>query len=208
MSSIRDPAVRSRLARRWVRVRTWFLAYLPERSTSRRPRVRIWVASALPNLALRLVVVAIGLICASVVVTGPPGWIVAIALLAAMVAAPGSMVGGVLVMMLGLLMVFDTDPAPGWRTPLLVLGLPLMLQLAAIAGQASWTARIELRVLLLPLRRFLAVQVFAKLLAMAGVLIAGLGLVLPQVMALAAVCVLALVAFWVPSLGPARRRTG
>ena len=160
----------------------------------------------MPGYVLRLTVVGLGLLCASLVVTGPPGWVVVGALLIAIACVPGTLVTGVLLMVLGLLMVFDTDPASPWRTPLLVAGLPLMMQLAAIAGQATWLARIELRVLELPLRRYLVIQVFAQLLALTGSLVEGLGLVLPQVMALAGVAFVALLAFWLPSMGPARRR--
>ena len=197
---------RSRLERLWVRARSWVLAYLPDRSNARRPAVRIRTGPAVPGYVLRLAVAGIGLLCASLVVTGPPGWVVVSALLIGIVFAPGTLVTGVLLMVLGLLMVFDTDPAAPWRTPLLVAGLPLMMQLAAIAGQATWLARIELRVLELPLRRYLIIQVFAQLLALTGSLVEGLGLVLPQVMALAGVAFVALLAFWLPSMGPARRR--
>jgi hypothetical protein len=202
----RDPALRTGLGRLWAQASAWVLAYLPERGKFRRPAVRIHTSASVPGLGLRLVVVLLGLICASVTVTGTPGWVVVIALLATICALPGSLVAGVLVMVLGLLMVFDQEPVAPWRTPLLVAAVPLMMQLAAIAGQATWAARIELRVLGLPLRRYLGIQVFAQLLALTGSTIAGLGFVLPQVMALAAVAVLALVVFWVPSLGPARRR--
>jgi hypothetical protein len=130
-----------------------------------------------------------------------------VALLIAIACVPGALVTGVLVMVLGLLMVFDTDPAAPWRMPLLVAGIPLMMQLATIAGQASWLARIELRVLELPLRRYLVIQLFAQLLALTGSLVEGLGLVLPQVMALAGVAVVTLLVFWLPSMGPARRRS-
>lgn len=198
---------RTRLERLWVRTRSWVLAYLPDRSNARRPPVRIRTRPAVPGYVLRLAVVALGLLCASLVVTGPPGWVVVVALLIAIACVPGALVTGVLVMVLGLLMVFDTDPAAPWRMPLLVAGIPLMMQLATIAGQASWLARIELRVLELPLRRYLVIQLFAQLLALTGSLVEGLGLVLPQVMALAGVAVLALLVFWLPSMGPARRRS-
>lgn len=201
-----SPAWLSGLGRMGARVSTWFLAYLPERSKSRRPPVRIHTAPAVPGPVLRLAVALVGLVCASTVVTGPPGWVVVIALLVGLYCLPGTMVGGALVMALGLLMVFDTSTAGAWRTPLLVAAIPLMMQLAAVAGQASWTARIELRVVELALRRYLVVQVFAQLLALAGGVVAGLGYVLPQVMAFGAVALLALVVFWLPSLGPARRR--
>ena len=197
----------TRLERHWVRTRSWVLAYLPDRSNARRPPVRIRTRPAVPGYVLRLAVVALGLLCASLVVTGPPGWVVVVALLIAIACVPGALVTGVLVMVLGLLMVFDTDPAAPWRMPLLVAGIPLMMQLATIAGQASWLARIELRVLELPLRRYLVIQLFAQLLALTGSLVEGLGLVLPQVMALAGVAVLALLVFWLPSMGPARRRS-
>jgi hypothetical protein len=197
----------TRLERLWVRTRSWVLAYLPDRSNARRPPVRIRTRPAVPGYVLRLAVVALGLLCASLVVTGPPGWVVVVALLIAIACVPGALVTGVLVMVLGLLMVFDTDPAAPWRMPLLVAGIPLMMQLATIAGQASWLARIELRVLELPLRRYLVIQLFAQLLALTGSLVEGLGLVLPQVMALAGVAVLALLVFWLPSMGPARRRS-
>lgn len=202
---VRDPAVRSGLARLWVQVTTWLLAYLPARSRSHRPPVRIHTAPAVFGGVLRLAVVAIGLVCAWQVVTGVPGWVVVIGLLIGLCCAPGTLVGAALVIVFGLLMVFEPVSATGWRTPLLVAAVPLMMQLAAIAGQASVGARIELRVLTLPLRRYLVIQVFAQLLALAGAMVAGLGYVLPQMMALAAVAVLALVALWMPSLGPVRR---
>jgi hypothetical protein len=189
------------------RARTWVLAYLPDQSTARRPPVRIRTDTAVPGVVLRLAVVALGLFCASLVVTGPPGWVAVGVLLAIIVVAPGTVVTGILIMVLGLLMVFDPDPASPWRTPLLVAGVPLLMQLATIAGQASWPCRIELRVLELPLRRYLAIQLFAQLLALTGGLVEGLGLVMPQLMAIAAVAVLALMVFWLPSLGPSRKRT-
>lgn len=197
--------MRAALARRARLVRTWLLAYLPERSTGRRPPVRIQTSAALSGLVLRTVVVLIGLAATSTLSPGPPGWVVVVGLLIAIWCAPGTMVAGVLVIVLGLLLVFDPESAIPWRTPLLIAALPLLMQLAAIAGQASWTARIELRVLELPLRRYLVIQVFAQLLAVTGTLVAGLGWVLPQLMALAAVALLALVAFWLPTLGPSRR---
>lgn len=193
------------LQRLWRRSSTWLLAYLPERGLSRRPPVRIHTRAAVPGLAVRLAAFLVGLGCAWSVVTGPPGWVVATALLVALVVAPGTMVAGVLVIVLGLLMTFDPDPAAPWRTPLLVAAVPLMMQLAATAGQTGWRARIELAVLALPMRRYLLVQVFAQLLALTGAMVVGLGIVLPQMMALAAVSVLALVAFWLPTLGPPRR---
>lgn len=196
------------LTRRLTVASTWLRAYLPERSTGRRPPVRLHTGPAVSSLVLRLVVVALGFGCALTVVTGPPGWVVVVALLVVLFGVPGSVLAGVVVIVLALLMVFDTDPAAPWRTPLLVAGLPLMMQLAAVAGQASLSAVIELRVLELPLRRYLALQVFAQVLAFVGAMVAGLGWVLPQLMAVAAVSLLALVVFWLPSLGPVRRESG
>lgn len=195
----------ARFERVWARVSTWFLAYLPERSKHRRPPVRIHTAAAVPAFVVRLLVVLVGLVCASTVIIGTPGWVVMIAMLIALFCLPGSFVGGAVVIALGLLSVFDTSPPEVWRTPLLVAGIPLMMQLAAVAGQAGLLARIELGVLSLALRRNLIIQVFAQLLALVGALVAGLGVVLPQLMALAAVSLLALVVLWLPTLGPARR---
>ena len=200
----RDPATRSGLGRRWAQISTWFLAYLPEPGKSRRPPVRIHTGTAVPATTLRLAIVLVGLLCALTVVTGTPGWVLVIALLIALACAPGTMIGGALVILLGLLMMFDPT-APVWRTPLLIVLVPLMMQLAAIAAQTSWAGRVELRVLALPMRRYLVIQVFAQLLGLVGAMVAGLGYVLPQLMALAAVAVLVVVAFWLPSLGPARR---
>lgn len=209
MSASATPATAvwsQRVGRLWRRLSTWVLAYLPERSRARRPPVRIRTESAVPGAALRLAVVSIGLVCAAAVVIGVPGWVVVIGLLIGLFCLPGTMAGGALVIVLGLLLVFDPEPAPVWRTPLLVAGIPLLMQLAAVAGQATLRARIELQVLALPMRRYLVIQVFAQLLALVGAMVAGLGYVLPQVMALAAMVLLALVAFWLPSLGPARRQ--
>lgn len=200
------PAGRTGLGRRWVQVSTWFLAYLPERSKSRQPAVRIHTRAAVPAAALRLAVALLGLVCAQVIVIGTPGWVLVVALLIGLVCAPGTMLGGALVILLGLLMMFDPTAPAVWRTPLLIALVPLMMQLAAIAGQTSWAGRIELRVLALPMRRYLVIQVFAQLLGLVGAMVAGLGYVLPQLMALAAVAVLVVVTLWLPSLGPARRR--
>ena len=197
---VRDPASRTGLSRRWAQLISWVLAYLPGHRGPRLPRVRIHTGPAVPGVVLRAIVVAIGFGCGQLIVSGTPGWVVVIGLLVALFVVPGSLIAGVLVMVLGLLLAFDGDPVGSWRTPLLVAALPLMLQLAAITGQCSSIAWIELRVLALPLRRYLGIQVFAQLLALTGSLVAGLGLVLPQLMALAAVALLALVAFWLPTL--------
>lgn len=203
---VRDPALRTGLPRLWAQLTSWLLAYLPGRHRPRLPRVHIHTAPAIPSVVLRAIVALIGFGCGLMVVPGPPGWTIVIGLLVALFWVPGSLVGGALVIVLGLLLAFDVEPGAPWRTPLLVAALPLMLQLAAIAGQTSITARIELRALALPLRRYLAIQVFAQLLALTGAMVAGLGWVLPQLMALAAVALLSIVIFWIPSLGPARSR--
>lgn len=201
-----DPAMRTGLPRLWAQLTSWLLAYLPGRRGPRLPRVHIHTAPAIPGVVLRAIVVGIGFCCGLLVVPGPPGWVITIGLLVALFWLPGSLVAGVVVMVLGLFLAFDVEPTAPWRTPLLVAALPLMLQLAAIAGQTSITARIELRALALPLRRYLAIQVFAQLLALTGAMVAGLGWVLPQLMALASVALLSIVIFWIPSLGPARSR--
>ena len=198
----------TRLRRRWTRARAWVLAYLPDRSRVFRPTVRITTSPSIPSLLLRLVVVAIGLLCAATVVGGPPGWVVVVGLSVAILVVPGSMVPGALVGVLGLLMVFDIQTPAVWRAPFLIAAAPLMLQLAAVAGQASATARIELRVLALPLRRYLVIQLFAQTLALVGAVSAGLGLVQPQAMAVAGAALLVLVLVWLPSLGASRRPQG
>lgn len=208
--ALRDPAPRASATRTgpsrlWAQVSTWFLAYLPERSKRRRSPVRIRTRAALPGAAVRLAAALIGLLCALTIVVGTPSWVLVAALLIGLVCAPGTMLGGALAILLGLLMLIDPTPAV-WRMPLLIALVPLLMQLSAIAGQTSWTGRIEVRVLTLPLRRYLVVQVFAQLLGLVGAMVAGLGYVLPQLMALAAVAVLVVVAFWLPGLGPARRR--
>jgi hypothetical protein len=201
-SSARLAAAAGRL---WTRVSTWVLAYLPERSTYRRPPVRIETETAVPSAVVRLAVVLIGLFCSSTVIIGTPGWVIMVALLAGLFCLPGSFFCGAVVIALGLLTVFDTTAAEVWRTPLLIAGVPLMVQLAAVAGQATLLARIELRVIGMSLRRYLVLQVFAQLLALVGGMIVGMGMVLPQLMALASVGLLALVVLWLPSLGPPRR---
>lgn len=204
-SSTSKPAWRARVERLWARASTWLLAYLPERSKYRRPAVHIRTAAAVPATSVRLALALIGLVCSSTVIIGKPGWVIMTCLLAGLFCLPGTFVGGAVVIAISLLAVFDTTPAEVWRTPLLVAGVPLMMQLAAVAGQTTLLARIELRVIGLSLRRYLVIQVFAQLLALVGSMVAGLGYVLPQLMALAAVAVLALVVLWLPSLGPVRR---
>ena len=80
-----------------MRARSWVLAYLPDRSNARRPAVRIQTGAAVPGYVLRLTVVGLGLLCASLVVTGPPGWVVVSALLIVIACVPGSLVDGHLV---------------------------------------------------------------------------------------------------------------
>jgi len=130
--------------------------------------------------------------------------VVVVGLLVVLFCVPGSFIGGAVVIALALLAAFDLATPEVWRTPLLVAGVPLMMQLATVAGQASLTARIELQVIKLAMRRYLVIQVFAQLLALVGALVAGLGLVLPQLMALGAVAMLALVVLWLPGMGPSR----
>ncbi|MDN5762951.1 MAG: hypothetical protein L0H41_11610 [Microlunatus sp.] len=201
-----DPALRSsQLGRLWSQLSTWVLAYLPDRSRRRRPAVRIHTSASVPGLVLRLIVVAIGFGCSAAVAGGPPSWVVIIALLVAIAIAPGTALPGVFVGVIGVLLLFDPAPSPVWLAPLLIAALPLMLQLAAIAGQVSMSAQVEVRVLALPARRYLVIQVFAQLLALVGMISASLGVVLPQLMAAAGAALLALVVVWLPSLGPPRR---
>lgn len=214
MSGTDDPArpagarVRrgSRSATIWRRARARTTAYLPAWTRDRRPRTRIHTGPAIPGLAVRLITVVVGLLCAATVTTGQAGWVIIAALLIGLAWAPGSITGSLLVIALALQMVVEPGPPPVWRAPLLVAAVPLLLLLAAIAGQAAWTARVELKVLAQPWRRYLGVQAFAQPLAAAGGLLAGSGLVLPPVMALAGLVLLGVVAFWVPSLGPPRQR--
>ena len=74
----------------------------------------------------------------------------------------------------------------------------LLVQLGALASSVPWTAALDLRVLLSPARRFLAWQLVAQLLGLAGAAVTASGLTVPWLPVLAGVAVTALL-WWLLS---------
>jgi hypothetical protein len=112
-------------------------------------------------------------------------------------------VGPVLVLALTALVLVIGGSGGGWRPAAfaVLLGTHLLVQLGALLGRTSWSARVELRALLVPAPRFLAVQVAAQLAAVAGAAVTGGRFELPWLAVLAAVGLAGLLLWLAPRLG-------
>jgi hypothetical protein len=108
------------------------------------------------------------------------------------------------VLVLGLTaLVLTTSSADGWRpaTSGLLLGTHLLVQLGALLGRGTWAARVELRALLVPAPRFVAVQLAAQLVAALGAVVAAGRFELPWLAVPATVGLAGLVLWLAPRVG-------
>lgn len=132
------------------------------------PRVRIQGGPWVVGTVLRLAVAVVAIGCAALLATGPQSWALAIAAAGVLLLRPGGFAAGGFALGLGLALALSPAAPFAPRVFLLLFGVHLLFQLAALAGSVGWTTVVELRVLVPPLRRLLAGQVFAQLLALGG----------------------------------------
>lgn len=166
----------------------------------RRQRVTVVTGAWIPAWLLRLACVALAVGCVRLAGAGDILTVLGALLAALVLIRPGG-VGPVLVLAFTAF-VLTTSAGGGWRleSHLLLLGLHLLVQLAALLGRSTWAARVELRALLVPAPRFLTVQLVAQLVAVLGAAAAGSRLELPWLGVLAAVGLAGLVLLLAPRL--------
>ncbi len=164
----------------WSAARDGLLATLlrrgPRLELETGPTVRGWV------LRLALGCLAVGLLSAplrpgdgwALGAGQPPAALLFVAVVLALVGWPGGAAAAVLVALTAVRVL--TGDLLGVPTALgLVLGVHLLLTLAALCGQAPWTSRVEVGVLADAGRLVLRGQVLALPLTAVAVLVAGLG---------------------------------
>ncbi len=193
----------SRLSRVRSWSSAWLTAYLP-RLALRRPRVHVALGAWLPCWSLRFALGVMALLCAAMVVRSPLAWVVLILLTIAVVVRPSGIAPAALIMALALTMAVGPE-GTALRTGLLIIGLHAVAQLGVLLGRASWTARVEIGALAVPLRRFLGIQAFVQPLALIGGWLAGRDLGLALLPLLASLGLVVVTYVWLPGLGDDRR---
>jgi len=167
----------------------------------RRPRVRVRTGPAVPAWTLRLLLAAVALACVALAGAGTLLSVGGAAAALVLVLRPGGSAPAVVVGYVAVVLLGTGSGGRPATTSALLLGTHLLVQLAALLGRTSWEARVELRALAAPLRRFLAVQALAQLVALLGAAVTSGGLALPWLPAVAAVGLGALLLGLVPRLG-------
>ena len=193
---------------RWVRrlrdwVRAVLIAYLPQ-MVDRFPPVRLHLGPTVPGWVLRTVVAALALACVTTIQPQTYVWLLVAGLLAALILVPGRGLPATTAAVIGILLVITGTPPTIVRTALLLLGLHLMAQFGPLAGQVGFSGRIELRALIPPLRRLLAIQLVAQPIALLGAVLAGARIDAALLPVLAILGLAVLVLIWAPTLGPSR----
>ncbi len=196
--------MRAWLLRRWRagrdRLRGWLAAYAPWLA-GRLPAVRIDTGWWVPGWVLRLL---LGALAAACLVPPRPGGFWAVVLsgyVVALMAQPGGVLPASAVAVVAVQLLVAPELTTTLRIALTILGLHAVAQLGVLAGRAGPFARFELRVLALPLPRFLIIQVIAQTLALVGAWLSGRA---PEVDALPVLAILGLAAAvlgWLPGLG-------
>lgn len=195
------PFVQALVLRRLVdraRRAAWF-ARLDRRRPAVTVRLRRWV----PGWTIRVCCVLVGIGC--VVLTGAPSTLAGIisAVVVLLLIWPGGVMPAVVAVLVGLCALY-LDPAVTSARPFLLLaGVHLVLQGAALTSRAGPRARIELGVLAVALRRYLPIQVVSQAVALLGLALTRQRLEVAWLPVLGAVS-LALVVFWLV----AQLRTG
>lgn len=173
------------------------------------PRVGIAVGAWVPGWGLRLAVAIVALVCSALLHPGHTLWVLAGLGALVVLARPSGVAAAVFAFALGFrLAVSPGDPFAA--TPyLLLFGVHLLITLARVASLTPWTAKIDLQVLVPPVRRFLALQVLVQLLAIAGAAVTASSVTVPWLPVLVGVA-LTLLAWQLLSrmIPPPRRRSG
>jgi hypothetical protein len=185
--------------RKVLRVR-WhsFLMLLP--TAARLPPVQVGLRGWVPCWALRLVAIAVALGSATLVITGAFGWTIVGVLCAVILIRPAP-TAPIFAAVIGFSMLQAGDQRPwGLSDALLLLGVHVCVTLCMLLGATSWAAKVRLNVLGRPAPRFLVIQLIAQLGGILGAVLAGRGLSLPWVVAVAGFALVALGLVWLPML--------
>jgi hypothetical protein len=176
----------------------WFV-----RRDRKRPAVTVRLRHWVPCWTIRVLCVLVGIGCA--ILTGAPTaliWIVS-AVVALLLVWPGGVLPAVVAVVVGLCALY-LDPAVTSPRPFVLLaGVHLVLQGAALTGRNGLRARIELGVLAAALRRYLPIQAVAQAVALLGLAVTRQRLEVAWLPVLGVVS-LTLVVFWLV----AQLRTG
>ena len=143
------------------------------------PRVTIAMGPWVPALALRVGVAAVALACLALSTPGTAIWVVGALAAATVVLRPSGIAVSIFAVALGLRLALTGSEPFAWRSFALLFGVHLMVQLGRLASNVSWAARVDLRVLVSPARRFLLLQAFAQLLALGGALLTSASVTVP-----------------------------
>lgn len=141
-----------------------------DQSPSARPKpwVGVDLGPAIPGWLYRLILGLIGLGCAALVVSSVFQWVLVGLLLVLIMIRPAGMVPAILILIFGITLTVSGSSPYAWQALLLLFGSHLLVVLSASNGDLSPFGRLELRVLIAPLRRFVIIQVAAQLLALAA----------------------------------------
>lgn len=135
----------------------------------RHPRVTIEVGPSVPAGALRILVAVAAVGCVALVATSTAHWVVAAAVIGAAVVRPAGPAPAILPVGVALLVLTSPSGVSAVRVAALVLGLHLVVELAALVGDVPWSAAVERRVLSRARPRFVAVQAATQVLVVVGV---------------------------------------
>jgi hypothetical protein len=158
--------VPSRAVRRLVdpvRRVLWFV-----RLGRQRPAVTVRLHRWVPGWAIRVCCVLVAAGC--VLLTEAPSpltWIVSV-LAVLLLGWPSGMLPAVVAVLIGLCTLYLDPTATDIRPFMILAGVHLQVQLAALIGRTGWRARIELGVLVAALRRYLPIQAVAQAVALLG----------------------------------------
>ena len=134
-----------------------------------RPRVAIELGPTVRTWALRAACAGAAASCVLLVTSVIGHWVVAAAIIVALTAWPSSGAPSAFVVGVGLLVLTSPAAPTHPRLFLLVFGVHLTLELAAVLGDLPWVARVELRALRGFAARFLAIQLISQMIAFVGV---------------------------------------
>jgi hypothetical protein len=178
------------------------------RASSQRPLPRVGIAFGawLPAWVLRGGVAGVALACAALLTPGPGLWAVAVLGALAVLVLPGGAAVAFYAFALGFGLAVAGGPGPAIRPYLMLFGVHLFVTLGRTVGVAPWSSRVDLHVLVPPLRRLLALQVLVQPLALVGAILTSAAVSVPWVPVLVGVG-LAVLGWWLLSqLIPLPRR--
>ena len=134
----------------------------------RMPSVSIGLRRAMPAWALRVIIAMLATGCALLVVPSAGYWLIAVPIIATMSAWPGSNATTHFVLGAGLAVLTSPAPPFGFDLYLLVFGVHLTLELAAVVGDVPWACRVELEVLTRSTGRFVVIQLVGQAVTLLG----------------------------------------